>query len=537
MKLKLFLQNLPISPILGLTLAACSGPDNGSKPNIVLIMADDLGYSDIGCFGSEIKTPVLDRLAINGIRMTQFYNASRSCPTRASLLTGLYQHQAGIGDMVADLGYPSYQGRLNEECVTLAEAMKFNGYKSFMSGKWHVGNQPEVRPLKRGFDRYFGLLDGAGSYFERKAYRVKQTPPLWMIDNEEFIPPDSGFYLTDAITDHGISFLKTAEDADQPFFLYLAYTAPHWPLHALPSDIAKYRGKYMKGWDTLRSERYERMLAMGIINSSVKLSPRDELSPEWESLPTEEKEMWDLRMAVYAAMIDRLDQNIGRIVNYLTETGEIENSVIIFLADNGGCHEPIKNRGNYLPTSAETGTRDSFDSYEYPWANVSNTPFRMFKHWVHEGGIATPFIAHYPEQIGGGQISSEPGHIIDLMPTFIELAGGLYPSEYEGRNIRPPEGVSLIPAFEGKKLERKAPIFWEHEGNRAVREGDWKLVSAYDYSKKVFKEWELYNLGEDRAELNDLSRKFTGKKSEMIELYEKWAQRAGVVSKEIIDAR
>ena len=535
MKQKFFQRNLSIPSIVGLTLVACSGPETGTRPNIVLIMADDMGYSDIGCFGSEIKTPNLDRLAANGIRLTQFYNASRSCPTRASLLTGLYQHQAGVGDMVANLGYPAYQGRLNEECVTLGEAMKFNGYKAFMSGKWHVGNQPEVHPLNRGFDRYFGLLDGAGSFFEKKAYRVNQTPPVWMLENEDYTPPDSGFYLTDAITDYGISFIKTLEEENQPFFLYLAYTAPHWPLHALPEDIEKYRGKYMKGWDVLRGERYERMLGMGIIDSSVRLSTRDEMSPDWDTLADEEKEMWDLRMAVYAAMIDRLDQNIGRVVNYLTEVGKIENTLIIFLADNGGCHEPIKNRGNYLPTSAETGTRDSFDSYEYPWANVSNTPFRMFKHWVHEGGISTPFIAHYPQQIKKGQISSEPGHIIDLMPTFIELAGGLYPSEYEGRNIMPMEGISLIPVFKGKKLERNAPIFWEHEGNRAVREGDWKLVSAYTYSKKAFKEWELYNLNEDRSELNDLSEKFPEKKSEMTESYEKWAKRAGVVPKDSLD--
>ena len=528
---------LSASGILGLTLAACSSQNTGTKLNIVLIMADDMGYSDIGCFGSEIQTPTLDKLANQGVRFTQFYNASRSCPTRASLLTGLYQHQAGVGDMVSNLGYPSYQGYLNNHCVTLAEALKYNGYNTYMSGKWHVGGRPEVLPLKRGFDRYFGLIDGAGSYFEKKAYRVNQKPPRWMLDNLDYNPPDSGFYLTDAITDYALSFLKDESVMGKPFFLYLAYTAPHWPLHALPEDIAKYRGKYLKGWDNLREERYRRMLNLGIIDPSAELSPRDEMSPEWDTLSDEDKDMWDLRMSVYAAMIDRLDQNIGRIVNYLTEAEGLDNTLIIFLSDNGGCHEPIKNRGNYIPTTAETGTRESFDSYEYPWANASNTPFRMFKHWVHEGGIATPFIAYYPKIIKGGRIVTQPGHIIDIMPTFLEIARGVYPESFNGSNIKPMEGISLLPAMKGKSLKRKNPLFWEHEGNRAVRSGDWKLVSDYDYSAKKFRAWELYNLKNDRSEIYDLSSTEPERTRDMIDIFEKWAEKAGVVSKEILDKK
>ncbi|MBW6500217.1 MAG: arylsulfatase [Bacteroidales bacterium] len=528
---------IPAIGTLALTITGCSTESVAEKPNIVLIMADDMGYSDIGCFGSEISTPNLDLLAEQGIRMTQFYNASRSCPTRASLLTGLYQHQAGVGDMVSDLGYPSYQGYLNDQCVTLAEALKMSGYNTCMSGKWHVGARPEVHPMKRGFDRYFGLIDGAGSYFERRAYRVNQQPPRWMLDTVDYDPPATGFYLTDAITDYALSFLKVGQVNRNPFFLYLPYTAPHWPLHALPEDIERYRGKYQKGWDFLREERYRRLMETGIIDGSVKLSPGDEMAPEWNDLSDEEKDMWDLRMAVYAAMIDRMDQNIGRVVNYLTETGELNNTLIIFLADNGGCHEPIKNRGNYLPTTAETGTRESFDAYEYPWANAGNTPFRMFKHWVHEGGIASPFIAFYPGLIKGGTMSDQTAHIIDIMPTLIELAGGVYPETHNGKTIKPMEGISLVPVFKGKSLVRDTPLFWEHEGNRAVRDGDWKLVSAYDYGKKEFKKWELYNLKEDRSELNDLSEKFPEKQSEMIGKYEGWAERAGVVSKEVIDRR
>jgi len=537
MKKRIQSEIIPAIGTLVLTITGCSTERVAEKPNIVLIMADDMGYSDIGCFGSEIRTPNLDRLAEQGIRMTQFYNASRSCPTRASLLTGLYQHQAGVGDMVSDLGYPSYQGYLNDHCVTLAEALKASGYNTYMSGKWHVGGRPEVHPLKRGFERYFGLIDGAGSYFERRAYRVNQQPPRWMLDSIDYDPPETGFYLTDAITDYAISFLQDGQINGNPFFLYLPYTAPHWPLHALPEDIARYRGKYLKGWDTLREERYWRLMEMGIIDGSVRLSPRDEMAPEWNNLSDEDKDMWDLRMAVYAAMIDRMDQNIGKVVNYLEETGKLKNTLIIFLADNGGCHEPIKNRGNYLPTTAETGTRESFDAYEYPWANASNTPFRMFKHWVHEGGIASPFIAFYPGMIKGGIISHQPGHIIDIMPTFIELAGGVYPKNHNGKTIKPTEGISLVPVFKGKSLQRANPLFWEHEGNRALRDGDWKLVSAYDYSSRKFKEWELYDLKNDRSELTDLSDKHPDIKKRMIEEYDKWADRAGVVPKEVIDRR
>ena len=521
---------------LALTITACSTSGPQQQPNIILILADDMGYSDLGCFGSEIQTPNLDRMAEQGIRMLQFYNASRSCPTRASLLTGLYQHQAGIGDMVTDLGYPSYQGYLNNQCVTIAEALKYNGYNTYMSGKWHVGARPDVHPLKRGFDRYFGLIDGAGSYFERKAYRINQQTPTWMLEDTIFNPPDSGFYLTDAITDYAISVLDEEKSKEEPFFLYLAYTAPHWPLHALPEDIDKYRRKYMMGWDTLRQKRYEKMIEIGIIDSSAKLTPRHEMSMDWETLSVAEQEMWDLRMAVYAAMIDRLDQNIGRVLEEMKDIGESKNTLVIFLSDNGGCHERIKNRGNYLPTTAETGTRDSFDAYEYPWANVSNTPFRMFKHWVHEGGISTPFILYYPEKIEKDQIIHQPGHIIDIMPTLIDLAGGTYPKIYNGNETNPMEGISLVPVFNGKQIKRKRPLFWEHEGNRAIRSGDWKLVSEYDYSTKQFRKWELYNLSNDRSELIDLSEQNIKLKDKMIRQYEEWAERTGVISKDIIDS-
>jgi arylsulfatase A-like enzyme len=531
-------------PILLISNAFMLLPESGnicsaqsSRPNIILILADDMGYSDIGCFGSEIKTPNLDRLATQGVRFTQFYNASRCCPTRASLLTGLYQHQAGVGDMVADLGFPSYQGYLNNQCVTLGEVLKLNGYSTYMSGKWHVGSRAETLPRRRGFERYFGLIDGAGSYFQRIPYRNNQPAPRWMLDDKDFYPSDSTFYMTDAITDYALSFIKDEAADKKPFFLYMAFTAPHWPLHALPADIAKYRGKYSRGWNLLRQERYQRMLELGIIDSSAKLSPADRSSPDWESLSSEEKSQWDLRMAVYAAMIDRMDQNIGKLIDNLRRTGELKNTLIIFLSDNGGCHENTKTQKNYLNTRGEIGSPDSFEAIEIPWANVCNTPFRMYKHWEYEGGIATPFIAYYPQKIRGNMLVSFPGHIIDLMPTILEISNSKYPEIYNDNKIQKMEGISLLPVIDGKDLKRANPIYWEHEGNRAIREGDWKLVSAYDNIAKRFKSWELYNLKNDRSELEDLSQKEPEMVNELIEKYNNWATKVGVISRESLDKK
>lgn len=499
------------------------------KPNIILIMADDMGYSDPGCFGSEIRTPNLDRLAQEGMRMTQFYNAGRCCPTRASLLTGLYQHQAGIGDMVSNSSIPAYQGYLNGNCATLAEALKLNGYNTYMSGKWHVGGAEKNWPRKRGFDRFFGLIDGATNYFKLVPYRNNQEAPKMALDDQRFYPPDSGFYITDAFTEYALKFLDQQKSKKEPFFLYLPYTAPHWPLHALPEDIARYRGKYMIGWDSLRIQRYQKMIKSGIIDSDWTLSPRhDSEVPAWNTLENEEKEMWDLRMAVYAAMIDRMDQGIGKVLTKLDEINVINNTLIIFISDNGGCHERIKNLGNYITTTGTTGSPDSFDSYEYNWANASNTPFRWFKHWVHEGGISAPCIVWFPKMIEAGRIDKRPAHIIDIMPTFIEIAGGIYPDSLNGKPVKPMIGKSLVPVFKNINIEWERTLLWEHEGNRAVRKGDWKLVSRYDQDAGGFMPWELYNLAEDRTELNDFSSDLPDKTREMIELYEKLADEAEV---------
>ncbi len=507
---------------------SCNSKDQPlhQKPNFVVILADDMGYSDLGCYGSEISTPNIDKLANEGLRMTHFYNSSRCCPTRASLLTGIYQHQAGVGHMVNNYPYPAYQGHLNEHCVTFAEVLKEAGYNTYMSGKWHVGETEEFWPRKRGFERYFGLINGASSYYAVHPYRYGEPSKTMVLDDSLYFPPDTGFYSTDAYTDYAIEFLDNQKRTENPFLLYLAYTAPHWPLHALPEDIERYRGKYIKGWDSVRAERFTRMQKMGILDTTWAMSPRDDQVTGWGALTEKEKEDWDLRMAVYAAMIDRMDQGIGRVMAKLKEIGADDNTLVIFLSDNGGSHECIKNCGKYIPRPGETGTRNSWSSYERPWANVSNTPFRMFKHWVHEGGISTPFIAWYPQVIKSNQISTETGHIMDIMSTLVDMSGAEYPAEYKGESIVPMQGKSLLPVFKGEGPSEPRNLFWEHQGNRAVLSGKWKLVSKYPEDV-----WELYDIESDRTEGIDLSKENPDVVGKLSKAYDEWSQKAGVVSR------
>jgi len=504
---------------LGTTRAARS---SGKRPNIVLIMADDMGYSDIGCYGGEISTPNLDRLAAGGLRFSQFYNAGRCCPTRASLLTGLYPHQAGVGNMVGNQGYPTYQGYLNDRCVTIAEALKPAGYHTLMAGKWHVGEKRPHWPTDRGFDRYFGLISGAANYFDISKTKGPGVVRQMALDDKPYQPPRDGFYMTDAFTDHAVKFLDEHGRDEKPFFLYLAYTAPHWPLHAWPEDIAKYKGKYLKGWDVLRRERYERMVKMGLVNDQWPLPPRDRENGPWEQ--EKDKELMDLKMAVYAAQIERMDRGIGRVLDKVRQLGKEPNTLVLFLADNGGCHEGgprgFDNRNNGLPP----GGADSYMSYGQSWANASNTPFRRYKHWVHEGGIATPLIACWPGVIKNtGGITHEVGHIVDIMATCVDVAGIGYPRTHGNRPLTPAEGRSLLPVFEGRQRRGHEALYWEHVGNRAVRQGRWKLVAAAGAP------WELYDLEADRTELNNLTAAHPQKLEELKALYESWAQRCGVL--------
>jgi arylsulfatase len=496
--------------------AAAARGQNNARPNILVIMADDMGFSDLGCYGGEIETPNLDRLAKSGVRFTQFYNAARCCPSRAALLTGLYSHQAGVGDMVRDLGRPEYQGYLNDRCVTLAEAVRPAGYRTYMAGKWHVGEDRPHWPTDRGFQRYFGLISGASNYFRLDEGRKMA------IDDQPYVPDSDRFYMTDAFTDWSLKFLdEHAKDhAESPFLLYLAYTAPHWPLHAWTEDIAKYRGKYLKGWDQVRQERHAQQVEMGLVEKAWGLSPREARLPAWEDVAAKDRDLWDLRMAVYAAQIDRMDRGIGRVLDKLKEQGRDSNTIVLFLADNGGCHEE-PNRGT---PGVPPGHADSFMAYGRAWANASNTPFRMYKHWVHEGGIASPLIAHWPAAMkNGGGFDRDPAHITDIMATCLDAAGASYPESRNGRQIVPTEGRSMLPALRGGRRRFRETLFWEHEGGRAVRYRNWKLVAEHKAP------WELYDLAADRCELKNRAAEQRGRVAQMVRMYEEWAARCGVV--------
>ncbi len=508
------------------------------RPNILLILNDDMGYSDLGCYGGEVQTPVLDRLAANGVRFTQFYNTARCCPSRASLLTGLHPHQADVGHMMLDDGLDGYLGDLSRQAVTIPEVLRTAGYRTYMSGKWHVTrhlNGPKHNwPRQRGFDRFHGIINGAADYF---------SPGTLARDNE-YLPAESGSYLTDTISDHMCGFIDEhfADTPDTPFFGYLAYTAPHWPLHALPEDLAKYRGRFDAGWDVLREERLTRMRELGILSPAWDLSERDPKVPPWTEVVHQE---WQARrMEVYAAQIDRMDQGIGRVVAALERNGALANTLIVFLADNGGCAEelgepsrqymiqerigcattwdgqPVQygNRPEFMP-----GGQDTYQSCGVPWANVQNTPFRLYKHWVHEGGISTPFIVHWPAGIAAqGELCHQPAQLPDVMATFLDVAGASYPATYAGETIQPLEGFSMVPCFQNEPYGREV-LVWEHEGNKAVRRGKWKLVCRHPNA------WELFDMDSDRSELRDLSARHPELVAELAAKWDAWAQRCSVL--------
>jgi arylsulfatase A-like enzyme len=487
----------------------------------VLILNDDMGYSDIGCYGGEIDTPNLNRLAANGLRFSQFYNTARCSPSRASLLTGLHPHQTGIGVLTYDFGPEGYSGDLAENCVTIAEALKGSAYRTYMSGKWHVAKSLKKPtgswPLARGFDEFFGTIIGAGSFYDPSTL----TRGDENVEHEAKGNPD--FFYTDAINDQAAAYVRKhcRDTPDSPFFMYVAHTAPHWPLHAHDEDIAKYKGRFDAGWDQLRVERLERLVRSGILKPLWKLSDRDPTQPPWTQA---QHKQWLLRcMEVYAAQIDRMDQGIGRILQALDETGMRENTLILFLSDNGGTAEPVAGRGLNDP-SVPIGARGSYVTYLEPWANVSNTPFRLYKNWAHEGGIITPLIAHWPRGIAqAGRITEEVGHVIDLMPTMVELAGAAYPASVRGGPVLPMRGSSLAPVFRGEAVDRQAPLFWAYGGNWAIREGDWKLVRDGRQKGPV----ELFNVREDPVEQQDLAARYPARVAALQAQWQAWAERVG----------
>ena len=516
-----------------------------NKPNIIVILNDDMGYSDLGCYGGEVMTPVLDKLAANGLKFSQFYNSPRCSPTRASLLTGLHPHQTGIGILTENQAPDGYEGDLNRKCVTMAEVLKGAGYSTYMSGKWHVcndwHNDKSNWPLQRGFDEFYGLISGASDYY----YPITLTRNSDNIEHEA--KADENYYLTDAISQNAADYIKKHHDnKNNSFFMYVAYTAPHWPLQAPEEDIEKYKGRFDKGWDKLREERFSRMIDLGLIDPKWQLSDRDESQLPWEDAAN--KKWQARRMEVYAAQIDRMDQGIGKIVNALEENSLMDNTMIIFLADNGGCAEELWVESDWLfngPSARKKakdgvniaignypnvmpGNEYSYQSYGVPWANLSNTPFRLYKHWTHEGGISTPFIMHWPDGIKvKGELRHSPAQLTDIMATVLEITGADYPGTYNGKAILPYEGESLVPLFNGDERER-GMLFWEHEGNEAVRDGKWKLVKKYP------DKYELYDMEKDRTELYDLSDTYPDIVEKLKESYDKWAKRCAIIPRDII---
>lgn len=552
-------RTLPLAA-LAFTAGVCGGTgkntEEGEKtrPNILLILADDLGYSDLGCYGGEIHTPNLDRLAANGVRFSHFYNAGRSCPTRASLLTGLYPHQAGIGRMTFDDHLPGYRGTMTHNGVTIAEALKEAGYQTGMIGKWHVAETPlrpdqrewlthqvqheefapkENYPTHRGFDNFYGTIYGVVDYFD----------PFSLVNGEEPVNkvPDS-YYSTIALSDSAVSYINQYSKSEKPFFMYLAYHSPHWPLHALEEDIKKYEDVYKVGWEAIRDARYERMKKLGIFKDQSDFLSNRQSAKEWETNSDRE---WDARaMAVHAAMIDRMDQGIGKVLKALEETGELKNTLILFMSDNGCSPEicqdfspgendrpDMKRDGTPIiyPKNKEVmpGPETTYASLGPEWANVANTPFRFWKAKMYEGGICTPMIAHWPDgiRIKKGTVTDEVCHIIDIMATSMDLAKANYPKSYKGNTILPMEGKSIDPILKTGRREGHEFIGFEHFNEKALMSNDgWKIIQPGNKAG-----WELYDLNTDRSEQHNLADKYRERVTRMVEQYQSWAKRTLVL--------
>jgi len=540
---KIFLR---FEPLFFIFIAASFLGATPQRPNIILILVDDMGFSDIGSYGGEIETPHLDKLARDGLRFTQFYNNGKCAPSRASIMTGLYAHQVGMA------GKGSGDKKL-KHAVTLGEVLRNAGYRTWMTGKWHG----EDNPFDRGFDHYYGLKAGAMNHFNPGRQRPGENIPaqkgkrVWVEDDKVYAPaeftPDPGFYSTDAFTGKAMEYLETYRNDPRPFFLHLTYTAPHFPLHAWEEDIEKYRGRYSEGWEEIRKQRYERQKVNGIVGDErhVPLSEPDIFGPsvnhgvnpeikEWNQLTESEKTEWDLLMATYAAMVDRIDQQIGLLLEKLKAMNEYDNTLILFCSDNGAA-------ATYLDLSsmpgARIGTMESYRTVDKPWANASNTPLQKFKHWSHEGGIRTPLIAHWPDGLesdpdangGYGRIIRELGHIMDFMPTFMELAGAEYPKTWNGETVYPYEGESLLPVFRHGKRKGHGALFFEYEGGAAVRQGDWKLVRRLPVPQSgPIGPWELYFIPGDETEMRDVSALFPKRREQMIRLFQQWASRPDI---------
>ena len=496
------------------------------RPNVILILADDMGFSDLGSFGGEINTPHLDRLASEGVRFSQFYNTARCSPSRASLLTGRHPHETGIGVLTEDDRPEGYAGELLADVPTVAERLKERGYATCLSGKWHLTNSMQEPtgswPTRRGFDDFYGIIGGATDYFHPRG--------LWRNETKQDVPGD-GYYFTTAVGEHAADFVTKESAEGTPFFLYLAFTAPHWPLHAPAEAIERYRETFRAGWDELRQNRMRRLLDEGVLGPESALSPRDDDVAPWDDVTHRE---WEVqRMAVYAAQIDLMDAAIGRVMDAVRDAGVEEDTLVLFLSDNGASaeHLPFTNQPYFAkrnPTHTPSGVpiaignepgiwpgdATTFSSYGVGWANLSNAPFRRYKKWVHEGGIATPLIARWPAgALAKGTVQTHPFQLTDIVPTVLEATGG--------PNGEHP-GESMLSACRGSG---SAPhtLYWEHVGNCAVRRGDWKAVRAVD------EPWELYDLANDRAELHDAAAEHPDLLTELVAEWKAWARRVGVI--------
>jgi arylsulfatase len=526
-----------------------SAADTPPRPNILLILADDLGYSDLGCYGGEIRTPHLDALAARGLRFSQFYNGGRCCPTRAALLTGLYPHQAGIGRMTMDAGpqFPGYRGSLTDNTVTLAEALRAAGYRTAMVGKWHLSltrespghmrrlsnqaisdtfSDPRTYPVARGFERHYGVIWGVVNYYDpfslvRGAEPVRDVP--------------KNYYITDALTQEAENYLDDFARGTEPFFLYVAHVAPHWPLHAPPADIDRYADTYAAGWDAVRDARLKRLAEMNLLPANVEPA-QSARATTWAQNPTR---AWDARaMATHAAMITRMDDGVGRLVRKLEQTGRLDNTLVLFLSDNGASPEAYERPGFDRPAQTRDGRRityppdktvmpgpeDTFFGIGPAWAHVANTPLRGHKAEMFEGGIRTPLIAHWPKGLraAAGGVTHQVGHVIDVVPTCLELAGAPYPKEFQDRPITPAEGRSLAPVVRNEPPAPRPALAWEHFGARALRQGDWKLVSRRDQP------WQLYDLSKDPTEQHDLAPAHPQRVEQMAADWDHWARRTSV---------
>lgn len=513
-----------------------------ARPDVLLVLVDDMGYSDIGCYGGEIDTPHVDALARGGVRFSQFYNTARCSPSRASLLTGLHPHQTGIGVLTNDDRPRGYPGTINKRCVTIAEVLRAAGYATCLAGKWHLASEMRVPndawPTRRGFDRFYGTLTGCGSFFQPGTLTRGETN----VEDEALAP---GWYYTDAIAGEACAFLRehAEQRPSQPFFLYTAFTAPHWPLHALDEDLAKYRGAFDEGWDALREKRMAKLRAAGILGESVALSERDPTQPAWKD--ADYKDWQARRMEAYAAQVDRMDKGVGRILAELERSGRRDNTLVVFLSDNGASDEGLplvelerfKQRRDILRLETRDGREvrignepgivpggeDTYSSYGRAWANLSNTPFRYYKRHVHEGGIATPLIVSWPAGgLANGSVVRAAHQLVDVMPTILEATGAAYPARHDGHDIAPAEGRSLLPALRGRSSP-DGTLYWEHTGNAAIRSGRWKLVRDYP------KPWELYDIERDRTELHDLAAAHPEVVRDLAARWQAWADRVGVL--------